>query len=256
MASRIQRIPLERIHPGPWQARSQADAGSIESLAASIERFGLLSPLLLRRCSAGEYELIAGFRRLQALKMLGQREAEAIVLIAYDGECSLLSLIENIQREALHFLDEARACRQLLDAQQLSQGELAAVLGRSPSALANRLRLLRLTEAVQAVIREGALSERHARALLQLADDEMQLETARLAVQRKWSVRRLEAQISRTLQPSPAARKAPQIRDKRLVVNAFRETLRRLEHIGIQFSSRVEEREDAYDIIVTVQKHR
>ena len=256
MASRIQRIPLERIHPGPWQARSQADASSIERLAASIERFGLLSPLLLRRCSAGEYELVAGFRRLQALKMLGYREAEAIILIAYDGECGLLSLIENIQREELHFLDEARACKRLLDAQQLSQGELAAVLGRSPSALANRLRLLRLTEAVQTAVRESKLTERHARTLLQLTDDALQLELARQATERKWSVRQLEAQILRVLQPSPAARKAPQIRDKRLVVNAFRDTLRRLEHIGVQFSSRVEEREDAYDIIVTVQKHR
>ena len=115
MPSRITTIPLSRILPAPQHVRSSFDKASIAALAESIRRFGLLSPLLVRRRSAGEYELIAGARRLQALKSLGCREAEAIVLIAYDGDCTLISLIENIQREELHFLDEARACRRLLE---------------------------------------------------------------------------------------------------------------------------------------------
>lgn len=254
MPSRITTIPLSRILPAPQHVRSSFDKASIAALAESIRRFGLLSPLLVRRRSAGEYELIAGARRLQALKSLGCREAEAIVLIAYDGDCTLISLIENIQREELHFLDEARACRRLLDEQGLTQEELAAVLTRSPSALANRLRLLKLSEPVQAFIRKSSLSERHARALLRLSAEETQLALAHQCAADKWSVRRLEAEIEKNLRPAPILREIPKLRDKRLVVNAFRSTIRKLRQVGVEASSRVVEKEDCYEIIVTVHR--
>lgn len=254
MPSRITRIPIDRILPAPNPVRSGIDEASVAALAESIRRFGLLAPLLLRRRSAGEYELIAGARRLQALKSLGCREAEAIVLIAYDGDCTLISLIENIRREELHFLDEARACRRLLDREQLTQEELAATLSRSPSALANRLRLLKLPEAVQDFIRESGLSERHARALLRLADEERQMGIARQCAEEKWSVRRLEAQIEKQLHASPVPREIPKLKDNRLVVNAFRNTIKKLRQVGVEASSRVVEREDCYDIIVTVRR--
>ncbi len=254
MPSRITLLPIDRIHPSPAHARRQADEAAIAALAASIRRCGLLSPLLVRRRCAGEYELIAGFRRLLALKQLGCREADAVILAAYDSDALLISLIENVQRENLHYLEEARACRNILHAEGLRQEELAAVLGRSPSALANRLRLLKLDGTVQAALTESALTERHARALLQLADADAQLQLVHAAAARKWSVRRLEAEIQKHLQAAPAPRKAPCIRDKRLVVNAFRDTLHKLREAGVAASSRVEEREDAYDIIITISK--
>lgn len=254
MPARIARIAIELIHPGPWQPRSSYDSASIATLAASIRRFGLLSPLLVRRRSAGEYELIAGARRLLALRELGCSEADAIILAAYDGDCALISLIENIERENLHFLEEARACRRLLDEQGLSQEELAAILGRSPSALANRLRLLKLGSELQAYIQDSKLSERHARALLRLPDLQAQLRLARQAAERKWSVRQLEMQLEKQLQTSPPLPETPRIRDSRLVVNAFKNTLKKLRLVGVEASSRVVEHEDSYDIIVTVQK--
>lgn len=255
MPSRITTLPIDRIHPSPDHARKQADADAITALAASIRRFGLLSPLLVRRRCAGEYELIAGFRRLLALRQLGWPEADAVVLAAYDGDCILLSLVENIQREELHYLEEARACRRVLDAQGFTQEELAAILGRSPSALANRLRLLKLSQEVQTALQASSLTERHARALLRLKNPQQQLQLAHEAEKRKWSVRRLEAQVEKQLQPSPVPVKSLHVRDQRLVINAFREILRRLRGVGVTASSRVEEREDAYDIIVTVSKN-
>lgn len=256
MPARITRIPIDRIHPAADHVRSRVDEDAIAALAASIRRCGLLSPLLVRRLGSGEYGLVAGLRRLLALKQLGCREAETVILAAYDDECTLLSLIENIQREELHYLDEARACRRLLNGQGFTQEALAAVLGRSPSALANRLRLLKLADEVQAALMENLLSERHARALLRLTDAEAQLELIHQAVMHKWSVRQLEAQVEKRLKSSSSPVRMPRIRDQRLVVNAFRDTLRRLSQIGVTASSRVVEREYDYDIIITVSKNK
>ena len=253
---RIVRIELERIAFSPFQPRREADAEAIKQLAESIHRFGLLSPLLVRRTGRDSYELIAGERRLRAMRMLGWLRGEAIVTTARDGDSALIGLIENLQREDLHFLDEAEACRRILREQDLNQEELAAVLGKSPSALANLLRLLRLTRPVQALIRESGLSERHARALLRADGEAEQLRHAQIAAENKRSVRELETQIEnqrhtkKSAQPSHAA---GLIRDSRLVINALRDTVRQLKRIGVPASSRVEPHGDYYDVIVTIR---
>lgn len=252
---RVARIELDRIAPSPYQPRQCMDDASIRELAESIDRFGLLTPLLVRRCTAGGYELIAGERRLRALKLLGRSCADAIVLSAYDRDCALIGLIENLEREDLHFLDEAEACRRILQEHGLTQEELAAALSMSPSALANRLRLLRLGREARAFIRESGLSERHARALLKLERGEDQLQLARLAAQSKWSVRQLEGQIAHSLNAARASKPELRlIRDNRLIINALNDTVRQLKRIGIHASSRVEAHEDSYDVIITVRR--
>ena len=149
-------IDIASIQPNPHQPRRAFPESSIAALADSIRRHGLLSPLLVRRIDAGRYELIAGERRLRALKSLGRAQAEAIVLAAYDPDCALLALIENLQRETLHYLDEAEAYRAILANQGMTQDALAATLGVSPSALANRLRLLKLPDAAAEAFRSTA----------------------------------------------------------------------------------------------------
>lgn len=251
---RICRIELRRISANPFQPRRQFSEEELHSLAESIRRFGLLSPLLVRETTGGNYELIAGERRLRALKLLGASEAEAIITTAFDRDCALIGLIENLQREDLHFLDEAEACKRLLREHGLTQEELSATLSRSPSALANLLRLLRLGRSVKQCIREGKLSERHARSLLRLKDENQQLALARRAVQEQLSVRQLDALIDQQLQAKPAPnRPAGKIWDNRLVINALRDTVRQLKRIGIPASSRVENHEDSYDVIVTIR---
>ena len=252
---RIARIELSRIAASPYQPRQSIDEASIQELAESIRRFGLLTPLLVRRCTVGEYELIAGERRLRALKTLGWTHADAIVLSAYDRDCALIGLIENLEREDLHYLDEAEACRRILHEQGLTLEELATILSMSPSALANRLRLLRLSVETRAFLRESGLSERHARALLKLEDGQEQLEFARLAVKSKWSVRQLEGQIAHNANAARAAKPELRlIRDNRLVINALNDTVRQLKRIGVHASSRVEAHGDSYDVIITVRR--
>ena len=250
----ISRISVRRIHPGPGQPRRAFPGESIERLAQSIRRHGLLSPLLVRAEGGGQYALIAGERRLRALNLLGRQWAEAIVLSESDCDCALIALVENLQREDLHYLDVAAACRRILDSHPITQEQLALGLSQSPSALANRLRLLKLPERVQAAARELGLSERHARALLRLTDEAAQLELAARSAEEKLSVKQLEALVERRAgKPArPRGRLKPILRDNRIVVNALMDTVRQLKAIGVPVESRVEEGEDCVRVIVTI----
>ena len=252
-ARAVSQVPVRRIHAGPDQPRRSFPAESIAQLAESIRRHGLLSPLLVRAEAGGQYRLVAGERRLRALKLLGRAWADAFVLTDSDRDCALIALVENVQREDLHFLDVAAACRRILDTQPVTQQQLAAGLSMSASALANRLRLLKLPEDVQAVVREGGLSERHARALLRADDGAAQRALAEQAAARRLSVQQLEKLVEQrrtTARPQP--RVSAVVRDSRIVVNALLDTVRQLKRIGVPVTSRVEEREDGVDVIVSI----
>lgn len=252
----IARLPLQNISPNPFQPRRFFSENTLSELAESIRMHGLLTPLLVRRIDAGQYQLIAGERRLRALQQLGHSHADAIILSAFDCDCALMALIENLQREDLHYLDEAEAYRSVLDQHNLTQEQLAHNLSLSASALANRLRLLKLPESVRAAIRKSALTERHARALLRLSDETMQLQLIREITDRRLSVKQLECRIDHLLRTSetPAA---PQIssvvRDNRIVINAVLDTVRQLNRIGVRADSRIEEHDDCVDVIVRIQ---
>lgn len=250
---RVARIEIHRIEISAHSPRRAYDESELQRLADSIRQFGLLCPLLVRRKGAG-FELIAGERRLRALRLLGYSHADAIITAAFDRDCALMGLIENLQREELHFLDTAEACKRILTEHGLTQEELAASLGKSPSALANLLRLLRLDKAVRSCIREYGLSERHARALLRLEDAHDQLNFAQRAYRERLSVRQLENLIApQPVQKSNARNASGMIRDHRLVINALKDTVRQLKRIGVPASSRVETHADYYDIIVTIR---
>ena len=250
----IARIPLSRIQDSPDRPRGDCDDDSIPRLAESIRLHGLLSPLLVRQVSEGQYVLVAGFRRLKALRLLNRSTADAILLSGSPCDCALVALVENIQREQLHFLDVAAACRRILDRYPITQERLAASLSVSPSALANRLRLLKLPQSVQEAVHRCGLSERHARALLRLSNEADQLALAELAAQRKLSVAQLEKQVDACLsKPAPSLRKvSAALRDSRMIVNALLDTVRQLTRIGVPVHSKVEEGDGCVRVIVTI----
>ena len=251
-AHAVSRIPLEAILPNPRQPRRRLSEDSIRQLAESIRRHGQLSPLLVRPAEGGKYELIAGQRRLLALKALGRGSAEAIVLTTGDCDSALIALVENLQREQLHFLDEAEACRAILAAHPITQERLAASLSVSASALANRLRLLKLSPRVRETVRSGGLTERHARALLRLESEREQLDMARAIAEQKLSVKQAEARIEQRLRPESRKKVSPVVRDNRIIINAVMDTVRELRHIGIPLRSRVDECADHIDVVVTI----
>lgn len=247
------RVELSRLLSSPQAARREVSEADVRALAASIAEHGLLCPLLVRRAGAG-YALVAGERRLRALRLLGWESAPCLLAAADDLESRLMALVENIQRQELHYLDEAEACRAILREHGLTQEELARRLGRSPSALANRLRLLKLPEEVRAALRESpALGERHARALLKLPDAGLQFDAVRRAAREKMGVRALEALVERLAQPKPPRGRVRRVfRDGRMFVNAVLNTVRELNALGVPAATQVRRLPGRIEITVTL----
>ena len=168
-------LPVEEISPNPDQPRRVFSQPELEELAASIRALGVLQPLTVRR-REGQWELVAGERRLRAAKLAGLSQVPCLPVQVDSQSSSLLALVENVQRRDLDFWEEALALRQILDTYHLSQEELARRVGRSQSAVANKLRLLKLPDEALALLRAHGATERHARALLRLDSPERQLE--------------------------------------------------------------------------------
>ena len=243
------RLNLDAISPNPSQPRRSFSDDALDSLAASIRQHGLLSPLLVRRIGIEKYELVAGERRYRALKMLGETHAEAIIIAAFDCDSAVLALIENIQREQINYIEEAEACRAIIDSHGITQEELARRLGRSPSALANRLRLIRLPASVKELLISSGLSERHGRALLSIDDPETQLALVREAAQKRLTVRQLEKRIS-NLKSEPRRRVRGLCRDMRLYVNAVMDTVSHLRTLGAVVEAETKQTDFGIDIVI------
>lgn len=194
--SGVIELPVSAIRRNPRQPRRSIDAQALEELAASIEALGVVQPVIVRQVEGG-YELIAGERRWLAAQKAGFTAIPAIVRQASDVESLELALVENIMRQELSPVDEAYALKVLLEDLGVTQESLAARLGRSRSAIANKIRLLDLPAPIQEALAKGELSEGHGRALLGLTEKRTQLEVARQAIEKGWSVRQVEAEVRR-----------------------------------------------------------
>jgi ParB family chromosome partitioning protein len=188
----LAQVPLEDIHPNPKQPRRRFEHEATAGLADSIRTQGLLQPVLLRPRAAGGYELIAGERRWRAAKETGLATVPAVIRDADDRDTLLLGLVENVARENLSPIEEARAYAVLTDEFQLSLGEIAERVGRSKPSVSNRMRLLELPDDVLAMVERGELSEGHARAILGVPDHAERRHLARKIVRQGLSVRAAE----------------------------------------------------------------
>ena len=246
-------LDLSAVAPGPFQPRNRFDESGIAELAESIRRYGLLSPLVVRRTAGGGYELIAGERRLRALKKLGRTHADAIVTPAFDLEAALIALAENLEREQLHFFEEAEAYRRLVREHGLNQEELSRRLGKSVPAISNKMRLMQLEEDVRCAIRENGLSERHARELLRLNAHGDRVKALQQAIAGPLSVRALEKLVDRRIE---GQKKKPRMKisDERLYINAVLAAVKKLNSAGVAAVSRVVETEEAVEVIVRLPR--
>jgi ParB family chromosome partitioning protein len=188
----LRELPVNMVGPNPYQPRTQVDEDALVELASSIEASGLLQPVLVRPKN-GKYELIAGERRWRAVQRLGWTKIPAVVRDVDDPTLLTLALIENLQRDDLTSIDEAAGYQRLGEEFKLPQAEIARLVGRNRSTVANLLRLLKLPEQVKALVQERKLSEGHARALLSVSGETDLLSLATQAVEQGWSVRDLEA---------------------------------------------------------------
>jgi ParB family chromosome partitioning protein len=189
-------LPIKDVKPNPFQPRKTVDPAALEELVSSIKQAGLLQPIVVRRANGGgTYELIAGERRLRACQQLGWERIPAVQREADDRTLLTLALIENLQRDDLSPVDEARGYERLIAEFNLAQQDVADAVGRDRSTVANALRLLKLPEAVLQMLHEGALSVGHARALLPLEDPRTVTNLAREAVAQGLSVREVEDRV-------------------------------------------------------------
>jgi ParB family chromosome partitioning protein len=191
-APELLELPVDAVHPNPRQPRRRFDGEAGSGLAESVRRQGVIQPLLVRPRAAGGYEIVAGERRWRAAREAGMPTVPAVVRAADDRDTLLLGLIENVAREQLTPVEEARAYAVLLDEFQLSLGDVADRVGRSKPSVSNRIRLLDLPDDVLGMVERGQLTEGHARAVLAVPDHDARRRLAREIVQKGLSVRAAE----------------------------------------------------------------
>ncbi len=206
---RLLTLPIEKVEPRENQPREVFREEALQELSDSIARYGLIQPIVVRRLDTGYYQIIAGERRWRAARMAGLSEVPVRVLEADDRRSAELALVENLQREDLNPMEEARGYRSLMEEYGLTQEETARSVGRSRPAVANALRLLSLSPPVMEMVEKGELSAGHARALIPIADGARQLAAARQAAERSLSVRRTEQLAARLLREEAAGEKKP-----------------------------------------------
>ena len=243
---RVVFLPARSIRPNPAQPRRIFREEALAELADSIRRHGILQPLSVRRVG-NSYELIAGERRLRAGVLAGLSEIPCIVMSMDEEESGAAALIENLQRQNLDFIEEARAIARLMEKSCLSQEQAAILLGRSQSSVANKLRLLRHSEPVLTALREGGLTERHARALLKLPTEGEKLSAIAAIVRGGMSVARTENFIESLLASKPA--KEPKA-NVGAFLNNLNQSLARIQMCGIGAVS--ERRETDSQIVLTI----
>lgn len=266
-AEEVIKLPIDQIVPNRFQPRTIFDDEKIEELSRTIHTHGVIQPIVVRKTSDNQYEIIAGERRYRAMKKLQWTEVPAIVRNLTDKETASIALIENLQREELTAIEEAVAYQKLLELHELTQEALAQRLGKGQSTVANKLRLLRLPDEVQQAILKRKISERHARALIAIKDQPLQLEILQLAIENDWNVRQLEEQIQAILHPvadeqeesipkkTKPKRKAIS-KDVRIALNTIKQSLTMVTKSGITVKTEEEDTEEYYQITVKIPKKK
>lgn len=253
-SSRVLSVPIRSIVPNPNQPRQYFEENSLVELADSIRENGILQPLSVRR-KDGCFELVSGERRLRAAKLCALREVPCIVLEVDEQASSLLALVENLQRRDLDFWEEATALDTLIRTFHLSQEEAARRIGKSQPAVANKLRLLKLSPECLDKLRSGGLTERHARALLRLDDDQSRLAALDHIITNHLNVSDTDSYIDALLSPpSPKpARKKPTyiIKDVRLFLNTVTRGLSMMKTAGVKAHCKQEETD--HSILLTIE---
>lgn len=266
---KVQEIAVEEIVPNRYQPREEFDEAALSELTESVNRYGVLQPVLLRKLPDAGYELIAGERRLRAAKAAGLEKIPALVREFGDAEVSEIALIENLQREDLSVMEEARAYQRLIKDFGLKQEELSSRLGRSRSHIANTMRLLNLPGEVQALLMSGVLTAGQARPLLAIGDQEVQLKAADYIQEHELSARQCE-ELAKMLAEHPeempeAAKEKPERPEPDLFIREAAEKLKTLLGTQVQIKtgrkkSKVEiefySEEDLERILGLIGQHR
>ncbi|QJW47853.1 nucleoid occlusion protein [bacterium BFN5] len=259
----VQHLKIDEIVPNPFQPRKTFNEEALKDLADSIKEFGVIQPLLVRRTDSG-FELVAGERRLRASKLAQLVEVPAIIKELTDKEMAELAMIENLQREDLHYLEEAEGFQQLIANFGFTQDELARRMGKKQSTIANKLRLLKLCPEVRLILVQDQLTERHARALLKIEDHNLQMEILESVRQKDLNVRETEALIQAVLDDisREMEKKAPRqnvvriIRDVRIFLNTINNVVGEMQKTGLNVKVDQDQDDDYITVKLQIPKRK
>ena len=252
---------IEDVIPNPFQPRKTFKPEALQELASSITEYGVIQPLLVRQVN-DKYELIAGERRLRASKLAGLDNVPIIIKELSDKEMAERAMIENLQREELHFFEEAEGFQQLIANFSFTQEELAQRMGRKQSTIANKMRLLKLSTQARTALFQANLTERHARALLKVEDEKTQLELIQLITEKALNVRDTEVLVEEVLAEKMPPAKAKNnkrvsvIRDVRIFLNSINDIAGQMKKSGLKVKIKQEQDDEFITIKMVIPKQK
>ncbi|RXZ83864.1 nucleoid occlusion protein [Paenibacillaceae bacterium] len=251
----VKQIPIGEIDPSPYQPRTIFDDERIEELCQTIKTHGIIQPIVVRMRN-NRYEIIAGERRFRAVKKLELPTIPAIVRDFNDSQAASIALIENLQREGLTAIEEAVAYQKLIDLHSLTQESLAQRLGKSQSTIANKIRLLNLSEPVKVALFERKITERHARALLSLDSEELQAKVLDDVLTKELNVKQTEARVMFYKEASQIKKKkrVSFTKDVRLALNTIRQSVEMVSGSGLKIKTDEKDTGDHYEIVIRIPK--
>lgn len=253
--NRVVEIGIDQIVPNPAQPRQSFDEQELKNLAQSISASGLIQPLVVRHTAAG-YELIAGERRLRACHIAGMTSVPCIVNDCSADTSAILAMTENLQRQDLGIFEEAEGIRRLIESWHVTQEEAAYRLGRSQSSVANKLRLLRLSEEERSLIVKAGLTERHARALLRIEEKSLRKQALSVVVERHYNVRQTDEYVMQLLSGQNGMKQHKQfiVKDVRIFLNTISHAVKTMQQSGIKAQALKSETDEYYECVVRIPK--
>ncbi|MCR8643001.1 nucleoid occlusion protein [Paenibacillus sp. N1-5-1-14] len=253
----LKNIPVADVVPSPYQPRTVFDDDKLDELCQTIRTHGVIQPIVVR-VRNNHYELIAGERRLRAVRKLGYETIPAVIRDFNDSQSASIALIENLQRENLTAIEEAVAYQQLMVIYELTQESLAQRLGKSQSTIANKIRLLQLPELVKAALLQRHITERHARALLVLDTEEIQLKVLDEIIAKDLNVKQTETRIKflkeLVQEEKKSKRRVSFSKDVRLALNTIRQSVEMVASSGLNINTAEQDFEDHYEIVIKIPK--
>lgn len=257
----ITRIPITQITTNPYQPRKIFSPEQLSELASSIKEYGVIQPITVRRNFLGGYELISGERRLRASHLAGKEDVPCIIIDADENDSAIIALLENLQRTDLTFMEEAEAIYHLVQEHKYTQEQLAQKLGKSQSAIANKIRLLRLPDSIKRIISEHNLTERHARALLRVQDEQLQQKILKIVCDKQLNVTQTDMLIDRMLEKlaSPTNEKEGRIRgvvELRVFLNTVNKAIDTVKKAGVQISAQKKDRGDCIEYVIKIPRDK
>ncbi|NJP38857.1 nucleoid occlusion protein [Alkalicoccus luteus] len=255
----VKQVPVSRLKPNPFQPRTVFNEDRIDELAQTIHTHGMIQPIVVRERD-GAFEIIAGERRWRASQKAGLETVPVVIKDFDDTKTASVALIENLQREGLTSIEEANAYQRLLELHGLTQESLAQRLGKGQSTVANKLRLLQLPSVVKDALLKRDISERHARALISVKEEELQQQILTQIIENEWNVKQTEEAIEALLaEPEEKPKKKKPVRkavskDMRLAMNTIRKSVDMVQQTGMSIDTDEEEHDEYFQFTIRIPK--